>query len=177
MNFKINEAIEVLERTPETLDYFISGLSESWLQCNEGKDTWNIIQVLDHLIEAEVHNWIPRLEMIVKEGEKPFPPFNRFSHLDENSRTSVHQKLIEFKKLRDQNLDRLKKLINPDQHLDLTGIHPAFGVVKIRELISTWVVHDLTHISQIVRIMAKRYETDVGPWKEYLGILNSGSLN
>ncbi|MGE8206795.1 DinB family protein [Heyndrickxia sp. NPDC080065] len=172
MNFNMNEAIEVLERTPQTLEYFLSGLSDKWLQCNEGEGTWNVTEVIEHLIEAEKNNWIPRLEFIIQEGEnKPFPAFDRFSHLNTKSETSFEQKLLEFKHIRELNISKLKTLIESESHLEITGAHPAFGVVRLRELISTWVVHDLTHIAQIVRVMAERYRTDVGPWIEYLGIL------
>ncbi|PTM58046.1 DinB family protein [Desmospora activa] len=172
MNFTIEEAIEVLERTPQTLEYFLTGLSDGWLQCNEGEGTWNVSEVIDHLIEGEKNNWIPRLEMILHEGEsKPFPPFDRYSHLNEKPKKSIEQKLLEFNTMRTQNIIKLKALVESDSHLELTGSHPAFGIVKVRELLSTWVVHDLTHIAQIVRVMAKRYQADVGPWIEYLGIL------
>jgi hypothetical protein len=170
MNFNLKEAIEVLERTPETLEYFLSGLSQPWLQCNEGDGTWNASEVIDHLIEGEKYNWIPRLEFILQEGEgKPFPSFNRFSHLNSKIDRKVEDKFLEFKTLRAENLSKIKSL--SEEQFDLTGTHPAFGTVKVRELISTWVVHDLTHIAQIVRVMAERYRVDVGSWIEYLGIL------
>ncbi|TWE01636.1 DinB family protein [Neobacillus bataviensis] len=174
MHFNMKEATEVLERTPQSLEYFLSGLSEGWLLCNEGEGTWNVSEVIEHLIEGEKNNWLPRLEFILQEGEsKPFPPFDRYSHINERSERSFEQKLLEFKTVRKQNITKLKALIEPELHLDLTGSHPEFGTVKLSELLSTWVVHDLTHISQIVRVMAERYRTDVGPWKEYLGILKS----
>ncbi|GMX66318.1 hypothetical protein Elgi_55900 [Paenibacillus elgii] len=172
MNFHLKEAIEVLERTPQTLEYFLSGLSDGWVQCNEGEGTWNVVEVIEHLIEGEKTNWIPRLEFILQEGEsKPFPPFDRYAHLNEKAEKSFEQKLLEFKTIRASNIAKLKELVDPDAHLELTGIHPALGVVKLRELLSTWVVHDLTHMAQIVRVMAERYRADVGPWKQYLGIL------
>lgn len=172
MNFNMKEAIEILERTPQTLENFLYGLSDGWLQCNEGEGTWNASEVIGHLIEAEKNNWIPRLEFIFHEGEsKPFPAFDRSAHLNQGSDRSIEQKLLEFKTIRMLNISKLKVLIEPELHLELTGYHPAFGVVKLRELISTWVVHDLTHIAQIVRVMAERYRSDVGSWKAYLGIL------
>ncbi|MGP4081092.1 DinB family protein [Pseudalkalibacillus sp. R45] len=172
MNFNLQEAIEILERTPQTLEHFLTGLSDGWLQCNEGEGTWNASQVVDHLIEGEKNNWIPRLEFILQEGEaQPFPEFDRFSHLSLNPERTLEQKFEEFKTIRTRNITRLKELLDTESKLEVTGSHPAFGVVKVRELISTWVVHDLTHISQIVRVMAKRYGGDVGPWEEYLGIL------
>ncbi|MFB5660955.1 DinB family protein [Alteribacillus sp. HJP-4] len=171
MNFTMEEAIEILERTPNALEGLLSGVSEGWIECREGKDTWNAADVVEHLIEAEKYNWIPRMEFLLKEGEqKPFPAFDRFSHLEKPARP-IEQQLLEFKSVRAQNLARLKELIDPAVHLELTGFHPAFGAVKGRELISTWVVHDLTHLAQITRVMAKRYREDVGPWEEYLGIL------
>lgn len=172
MNFNMKEAIEVLERTPQTVKYFLFGLSEGWLQCNEGEGTWNVSEVIEHLIEGEKNNWIPRLEIILQEGEsKPFPPFDRYSHLNERPERSIEQKLLEFQTIRTQNITRLKGLIESDLYLERTGSHPDLGIVKLKELLSTWVVHDLTHIAQIVRVMAERYRADVGPWKEYLGIL------
>lgn len=172
MNFTMEEAIEILARTPQTLECFLSGLSDEWLQCNEGEGTWNASEVIEHLIEGEKNNWIPRLEFILQEGErKPFPPFDRYSHLHERSESSMEQKLHAFKTIRTQNITKLKMLIDPEVHLEWTGSHPAFGAVKVRELISTWVVHDLTHMAQMVRVIAKRYKADVGPWIEYLGIL------
>lgn len=140
------------------------------MNCNEGEGTWNVTEVIEHLIELEVDTWIPRLEFILQEGEsKPFPSFDRHSHLNESS--SIEQKLIEFKTLRTQNLTKLKVLFETKLNLELTGLHPRLGVVMLRELLSTWVVHDLTHTAQIARVMAKRYRADIGPWIEYIGIM------
>lgn len=172
MNFNLKEAVEILERTPRTLEVFLSGLSDGWLECNEGTDTWNAKEVVGHLIEAEISDWMPRLKIILQEGEdQTFPPFDRFAHLRKNPKQSIDEKLLEFQVLRKQNIEKLLEVVEPNEQLELTGLHPEFGAVKLRELLSTWVVHDLTHISQIVRVMAERYRADVGPWAAYLGIL------
>ncbi|BFI99327.1 MULTISPECIES: DinB family protein [Priestia] len=172
MNFNLKEAIEILEHTPQTLEKLLSGLSPGWLQCNEGKGTWNTPEVIEHLIEAEKNNWIPRLEFILQKGkEGAFPPFDRYAHLNKESASSIEEKILEFKKIRIQNLHQLKLLVKHEKHLEVRGEHPEFGEVKVKELLSTWVAHDLTHIAQIVRVMAERYREDVGPWEEYLGIL------
>ncbi|TWT25197.1 DinB family protein [Planomicrobium sp. CPCC 101110] len=172
MNFKLEEAIEILERTPASLEALLSGLSPGWLHSSEGEGTWNPSQVIGHLIEGEKNDWIPRLEMILQEGEtKPFSPFDRFAHLKENQEKPVEEKLQEFKNLRLESIARLKQLVSSETQLELAGLHPDFGPVKLRELLSTWVVHDFTHISQIVRTMAERYREDVGPWEAYLGVL------
>ncbi|OXS73991.1 hypothetical protein B1B04_10265 [Lysinibacillus sp. KCTC 33748] len=171
MNFNMKEAIEILERTPQTLEHFLTGLSDGWLQCNGAEGTWNAYEVIDHLIEGEKNNWMPRLEFILKEGEgKAFPSFDRYAHLHKENKDSIKQALLDFKGIRALNINKLQTQLKP-LHLEWKGYHPDFGVVKVRELLSTWVVHDLTHIAQIVRVMANRYTTDVGPWSEYLGIL------
>ncbi|TYP74065.1 DinB family protein [Paenibacillus methanolicus] len=174
MSFKLNEAVEILERTPAMLSSLLAGLSDGWLQANEGEETWNAVEVLLHLIEADRTNWLPRLEVILQDGEAgAFPPFDRFAHL--NGRKGETSELgglpAEFAELRHRCLERLRQLIASEELLERTGTHPAFGPVKARELIATWTVHDLTHAAQIARVLAKRYHTDVGPWKAYLSIL------
>jgi len=176
MHFDMKETIEILERTPLTLESLLVGLSEGWLSCNEGPETWNVREVVDHLVEAETTNWIPRLEFLLKEGEsKPFPPFDRFANLNRDSDATISERLLEFKRLRTLNIARLRSIVDSESLLERTGSHPAFGTVKARELLSAWTVHDFTHLAQIVRVMAKRYGEDVGPWREYLGILNRNS--
>lgn len=173
LNFDLKEAMEILERTPKTLENFLNGLSEGWLTCGEGEGTWNSHQIVDHLIDAELNNWVPRIEMILKEGErKLFPPFDRYAHLNDPLNQTIEEKLFQYKDIRAQNIEKIKILINPEKHLEWTGTHPAFGEVKLRELLSTWVVHDLTHLTQIIRVMSERYRDDVGPWEEYLGVLH-----
>ncbi|QWC23454.1 DinB family protein [Bacillus haikouensis] len=173
MNFELNEAIEILERTPKTLEGLLSGLSAGWLESDEGEGTWNADGVVGHLIEGEKYNWIPRMKMILHEGEsKVFPVFDRFSHESGKPEKGLEEKLAEFASLRSANVAELRRMIAAEGHsLDATGLHPAFGKVSARELISTWVVHDMTHISQIVRVFSNRYRKDVGPWVEYLGVL------
>lgn len=174
MNFQLKEAIEILERTPKTLSYMLTGLSNLWINCNEGEATWSAFDVVGHLIEGEKNNWIPRIEMILTKGEtETFPPFDRFSQLQQNADKTIEELLSEFAKLRRENVETLRRLIHTHTDFEKTGVHPEFGIVKLREQISTWVAHDLTHISQIARVLAKRYQEDVGPWKAYLRILNS----
>lgn len=172
MNFRFEEAIQLLARTPASLEAFLSGLPEGWIHCNEGEGTWNAEEVIAHLIEAEISNWIPRIETLLQYGEgQNFPAFDRFAHLETTADTTIERKLAAFRKIRMANLEKLKELVNPEKDLDLRGIHPEFGTVTLSELLSTWVVHDLTHISQITRVMAERYREDVGPWEQYLSVL------
>lgn len=172
MVYQFNEAIEVLERTPDTLRSLLSGLSDDWIFSNEGEDTWSPFDVVGHLIDGERDNWIQRIEVILSNNEnKDFPPFDRFSHLQLNVGKTMEQLLSEFAELRQGNLEKLKTLILPDTDLHQTGIHPQFGSVTLGQLLATWTAHDLSHIAQITRVMANRYKEDVGPWKVNLRVM------
>jgi len=172
-NMKLEEALEMLERTPRALETMLAGLSAGWLQCREGEGTWNASEVVGHLIESEHTNWLPRLVSMLGNsdgGGKPLPPFDRFAHLREAERP-LETMLEEFRAIRTRNIAAVRELVDPERDFDRTGQHPSFGTVKVRELLSTWAVHDLTHMSQIMRVMAERYREDVGPWSAFLGIL------
>jgi uncharacterized damage-inducible protein DinB len=174
MKFEFDKLVEILERTPDTLISLLNNLSEEWTSNNEGVDTWSVFDVVGHLIHCEKTDWIVRFQIILSDtGNKNFKPVNRFAQFQESSGKSLDQLLKEFKLLREQNLQTLKskKLLNND--FDKTGIHPAFGNVTLAQLLSTWAVHDLNHIAQISRIMAKQYKANVGPWIEYLRILKT----
>lgn len=173
MKFDLNKSIEILERTPVILESIMGDLSSSWLKSNEGENTWSPYDVLEHLIFGEKTDWIVRVKIILSQSEnKMFEPFDRFAQLKEKINKSVTELISEFKNLRKSNISELKSFELKNKDLELKGIHPEFGEITLEQLISTWVVHDLGHIAQISRVMAKQYETNVGPWKAYLGILN-----
>lgn len=173
MSFHLQEAVEILERTPQALTALLSGVSDNWLRVNEGEGTWNVFEVVDHLIEGEKKNWVIRLEWMLGGNEQePFPAFDRYAHLNTQEEAPLAQRLLEFQTIRAQNMAKCKALVQSESQLKQTGVHPDFGTVTVQELLSTWVVHDLTHLAQITRVMANRYKTDVGPWREYLSILN-----
>jgi hypothetical protein len=167
------EAIEVLERTPSTLRALLAGLSEPWLEPNEGQDTFSPTDVLGHLIHGEETDWIPRLRLILEHGEShPFTPFDRFAFRETCKGLSLSQLLDRFSSLRRENLRILRELRLVSGDLERTGTHPALGRVTAAQLLASWVVHDLGHIKQVVRTMARRYREAVGPWREYLSILD-----
>ena len=172
MTFNTTEAIEILSRTPGILRAMLSGLSDSWIKTNEGGKTWSPFDVVGHLIHGEETDWIPRLKIILESGEsKPFSPFDRQAQFDKSKGKSLGELLDEFGKLRMENIATLKQIFAKGIELDRRGTHPELGSVTVRELIATWVVHDLDHLAQISRVMANRYVDDVGPWRKYLGIL------
>jgi hypothetical protein len=172
MTFNIHQAIEILERTPLTIETLLKGISKDWVMNNEGEQTWSPYEVVGHLIHGEKTDWIPRVKIILSEAEpKTFTPFNRFAHMTEEQKP-MQALLEEFKTRREDNLEELKSLPINDSTLLEKGMHPEFGEVTLRALLSTWVVHDLSHIAQISRVMAKQYDDEVGAWKAYLSILN-----
>ena len=172
MEFNLEKSIEILERTPQTILTLLSGLSEDWIHKNEGPDTWSPYDITGHLIYGEKTDWIPRVKIILGHSEiKSFKPFNRFAQFTESKGKSISELLSEFKTLRFENIQTLKSLNIDQNKLKLKGIHPEFGEVTLQQLLSTWVVHDLGHIAQISRVMAKQYKAEAGPWKAYLGIL------
>jgi len=172
MTFEIDKAIEILERTPLAIETLLKGISEEWLKNNEGENTWSPYTIVGHLIHGEKTDWIPRAKIMLSDAQnKTFEPFDRFAQMRENQDKSIDELLAEFKDLRSQNLQELKSLQINNSKLSSKGVHPELGEVSLEELLSTWVVHDLGHISQITRVMAKQYKNEVGAWKAYLGIL------
>jgi hypothetical protein len=171
------EAIALLARTPATLNALLRGLPNIWVRRNEGrnnqeKDTWSAFDIVGHLIVGERTDWMPRVRVILESGEAPaFDPFDRFAQLKEGQGKSLEQLLDDFVRLRGQSLAALQALNLQPEDLQRRGKHPALGVVTLSELLATWVVHDLTHVHQLSRVMAHQYRDAVGPWSAYLGVL------
>ena len=175
MTFSVAEAREILARTPATLRSLLGGLSDGWLQVNEGQDTWNPRDVVGHLADLEETDWITRARIIREEGEgRPFPPIDRVAFRAKLAGKSIDQLLAIFVERRVANLRTLDDMKLEGADLARRGTHPTFGAVTMAQLIATWAVHDLTHVTQIARVLAKRYDADVGPWKEFLGVLKRG---
>ncbi len=174
MKFSLNLASEILSRTPATIRALLAGLSEPWIINNEGDKTWSPFDIVGHLIHGERTDWMPRLKIILEYGEaRPFEPFDRFAQFEASKGKSLSELLDIFETLRRQNLETLQQHHLTADHLELKGTHPDFGTVTLSQLLATWVVHDLNHVSQIVRVMSKQYKEEVGPWIDYLSILTS----
>lgn len=172
MKYNTDQVIAILSRTPPTIRALLAGLDDVWTHANLGEGTFSPYDVLGHLIHGERTDWIPRAQIILEHGEdKPFEPFDRFAQRTASGGQSIGQLLDTFTELRAQNIDSLKNLPLTDDNLNKRGVHPEFGTVTLRELLSTWAVHDLNHIMQIVRTMARQYDDNVGPWRKYLSIL------
>jgi hypothetical protein len=170
--FDLEGAIEILSRTPLILKEWVGNLPEEWSSYKQSEENWNAFDIVGHYIHGEKTDWIPRAQIILqKEGSKEFEPFDRFAQYEDSKGKTLTDLLDEFAHLRKKNIETLKGFDLKPEDWERQGIHPAFGIVTLRQLISTWVVHDLDHLAQLAGEMAKRYENEVGPWKTYLGVL------
>jgi hypothetical protein len=173
MKFDIEKSMLILQRTPGVLRTLLDGLDDAWTRSNEAPGTFSPFDVVGHLVYGEKADWRPRASIILEHGvSKPFEPYDRFAQMHESHGKTIRELLKEFEKLRSKNLKWLKSLSISETDLDKKGLHPGLGEVTLRQLLSTWVVHDLTHIAQVTRVMAKQYKEEIGPWVEYFRIMN-----
>jgi DinB family protein len=169
----VEEAAAVLARTPGALDALLRGLPEDWIGANEGGETWSPFDVIGHLIHGEKTDWMPRVRIILEHGEsRPFDKFDRFAQLAASEGRSLGSLLEEFAALRDENVRQLLRLRPSEADLGRRGRHPELGGVTLRQLLATWVAHDLDHVVQISRVLARQYSDEVGPWRAYLRVIS-----
>ncbi len=174
MTYNLKQALEVLERTPNTINALLLGLSNEWIYNNEGDNTWSAFDVVGHLIHGEKTDWIVRTKIILSDSDsKIFKSFDRFAQFENSKGKTLQELLKEFSKLRAENLKTFKDLQITASQLEMKATHPELGEVRLKELLACWVAHDLAHIAQITRIMAKQYKDEVGPWKAFIPILNT----
>lgn len=172
MEYQLDQAVSILERTPAILDSLLRHLPDEWLLANEGGDSWSPFDVVGHLIHGEEADWIPRAKVILAHGEaRAFEPFDRLAMFEQSKGKSLGELLDTFNRLRQQSLAELAAMNLTPELLEQRGRHPDLGVVTLKQLLATWVVHDLSHIGQLVRVMAKQYGEAVGPWQVYLSVL------
>jgi DinB superfamily len=172
MDFELDRAMEVLARTPAALDALLDGVSTGWERGTEGPGTFSPFDNIGHLIDGEETDWMPRAQIILAQGEnRRFEPYDRFRHKTRNINRTLDSLLDEFARLRAENLGTLRSWNLTESQLELRGEHPGLGPVTLRQLLAAWVVHDLGHIAQVARVMAKQYRAEVGPWVPYLPVL------
>ncbi|HEY6507194.1 MAG TPA: DinB family protein [Vicinamibacterales bacterium] len=172
MRFRLDDALPVLRQTPGTLRSLLSDLPPTWTDATEGPGTWSPFDVVGHLIHGERTDWVPRIEHILQHGDTvPLPSFDREAMFSASTGLSLSDLLDTFERLRGESLTRLNALQLTDADLAKHGRHPEFGVVTMGQHLATWVAHDLGHVGQVVRVMARQYADAVGPWRAYLSIL------
>lgn len=172
MRFDLELSMDVLRRTPSVLHGLLGDLDAAWSRATEGPETFSPFDVVGHLIDGEETDWMSRARIILAQGPDPvFEPYDRFRHRDRNAQRSLVSLLDEFAGLRAANIDELRSWHLTEVSLDLPGRHPTLGYVTLRQLLATWVVHDLGHIAQVTRVMAKQYREEIGPWKAFLPVV------
>jgi hypothetical protein len=172
MTFDLERSIDVLRRTPATLRALLDGLDEALIRDNEGPDTFSAFDNVGHLIDGEETDWMARARIILAQGPSiRFEPYDRFRHRTRNLGRSLTSLLDEFARLRAANLETLRSWRLTDAKLDLPGEHPSLGPVTLRQLLAAWVAHDLGHVAQVARVLAKQYTAEVGPWVAFLPVL------
>lgn len=170
----LTSSIEILERTPSVVTDMLRGLSDDWIRQNEGPGTWAPYDILGHLIHGEKTDWVPRMKIILSDSkDKQFKPFDREAQFEESKGMTVDQLLDNFRLLRAQNILELRSWHLGDAEFAREGVHPALGKVTLSQVLAAWVCHDLTHIAQIARIFAFQYRQAVGPFMDYLRILQT----
>jgi hypothetical protein len=173
MDFDLTAGTAILERTPGTLRAMLAGLPAAWTEATEGPETWSPYVIVGHLIHGERTDWIPRARIILAQGSnRQFTPYDRFAQFRESQGKSLASLLDEFEQLRGENLRTLAGWKLTEEQLSLEGEHPEFGRVTLRQLLATWVVHDVGHVAQTARVMAKQYREAIGPWRAYLPIVD-----
>jgi uncharacterized damage-inducible protein DinB len=169
---QLSECLLLLQRTPAVLRTLLDGLPDDWVHADEGPETFSAHDVVGHLIHGEETDWLPRIRIVLEHGEsRPFDPFDRFAFRERNRGVPLRALLDRFAQRRDANLTEVRGLGLADR-LALTGTHPGLGRVTLGELLASWVVHDLGHLAQAARVLAKHHRADVGPWVEYMRILD-----
>ena len=172
MDFNLSEAIEILERTPRTLRGLLDDVSRGWERGTEGPDTFSPFDNVGHLVDGEETDWMVRARIILAQGaNRRFEPYDRFRHKQRAAGKTLDTLLKEFAQLRAENLETLRSWNLTETQLELRGEHPSLGPVTLRQLLAAWVVHDLGHIAQVARVLAKQYRAEVGPWVQYLPVL------
>jgi hypothetical protein len=170
--FDLTHAVDVLRRTPAVVRALLSEIDTSWSRATEGPDTFSPFDVVGHLIDGEETDWITRAQVLrAGRPDATFAPYDRFRHRERNAHRTLASLLDEFADLRTANLAELASWRLTDADLALTATHPTLGMVTLRQLLATWVVHDLGHIAQITRVMAKQYTDEIGPWAQFLPIV------
>jgi hypothetical protein len=173
MDFSLEQGREVLGRTPDVLRTLLSGLSGQWLRAREAPDAWTPYQVVGHMLHVEECDWIDRTRVILEHGtSRVFEPVDREAGFARFAGWETDALLAAFAAQRADNLVTLDALVQTET-LSRRGVHPDFGEVTLGQLLATWVVHDLNHLSQIVKTMAKEYRGAVGPWRAFLPLLDA----
>lgn len=173
MDVSLKLSKDLLRHTPMALQAMLTGLPQDWITGDEGPGTWSPYQVVAHLTHVEETDWIDRTTLFLERNPGGlFRPVDREAGFTRFKGWKLGDILSAFAVARASNLESLDELVDDDD-LGLKALHPSLGAVTLGQLLATWTVHDLNHLGQIVKAMAKQYQQAVGPWRSFLPILGA----
>jgi hypothetical protein len=173
MTKPLHDVRQSLAQAPRIFEGLIAAAPTEALTWREAEGTWHAVEILSHLADGEITDWMPRLERILSDGGR-FMPFDREGGFVRYRGWTAEALVGEFGQLRRANLDKLDSFNLSEEHLRLTGIHPEFGQVTLEQLLACWATHDLAHIAQISRVLTRSFGRRVGPWRKYFSLLQEG---
>lgn len=169
----IEDVRRTLTQTPRIVEGLVAAAPSAALTWREAEGTWNTVEVLSHVADGEITDWMPRIERILSGGGR-FMPFDREGGFTRYRGWTAEALVGEFGQLRRANLEKLDTLRLSAPHLKLTGEHPEFGTVTMEQLLACWATHDMAHVAQLSRLLTRSFGRHVGPWKKYFSLLNGG---
>jgi DinB family protein len=167
----IQNVRDSLGQAPRIVEGLIAAAPRDALTWREADGAWNAVEVLSHIANGEISDWMPRIEKILSGGGR-FTPFDREGGLLRYRGWTADALVGEFGQLRRANLEKLTNLNLTAPHLRLTGEHPEFGPVTMAELLACWATHDMAHIAQLSRLLMRSFGRHVGPWRKSFSLLN-----
>lgn len=170
MTARIDTIRETLAQTPRIIEGLVAAAPKEALTWREADGAWHIVEVLSHLADGEITDWMPRVERILSDGGR-FMPYDREGGFTRYRGWTAESLVGEFGQLRRGNLEKLDVFHLTASHLPLTGQHPEFGRVTLDQLLACWATHDMAHIAQISRLLARSFGRHVGPWRKYFSLL------
>lgn len=170
----MNDVLAALRRAPPVLEQFAAAIPPALRAFREGPGQWTPFEVFCHLADAEIADWMPRVEVILA-GGGAFAPYDREGGFARYRGWDLPGVAAEFVRLRHENLERIEARRPGIRELAMTGLHPEFGPVTLGQLFATWATHDMAHAAQLSRILVRAYGRDVGPWTKYFSLLNPRS--
>ncbi|MEM8863719.1 MAG: DinB family protein [Chloroflexota bacterium] len=161
-----------MERNGLSITWMVRDMSDDQAKWRPDEDSWSILEVMYHLIDAEREDFRQRLNYLLNMPGEPFPeifpdqwPAER-KYNDRDLMTAIKTFINE----RAKSIDWMRNLKTPNWE-NVTP-HPTFGDISAADMFAAWAVHDHLHIRQLNEILyawAKK-EFDgrmidyAGPW-------------
>src|SRR5689334_12579962 len=132
MTSPLHDVRQALAQTPRIVEGLIAAAPREALMFREADAAWNIVEVLCHITDGEITDWMPRIERILSDGGR-FMPFDREGGFTRYRGWTAEALVGEFNQLRRANLEKLDSFRLSDAHMRMTGMHPEFGPVSVEQ--------------------------------------------